>query len=343
MKTPTLENTKPSYLKLHEGKNPYYIVSPKYSRTSAGIVVLHNLCHTLNLAGKEAYLIVDYIYPWEKYSKKLCCEALKTPLLTKDIIQKHKKQNLIPIVIYPEVYSGRPHGGSCIVRYLLNFPGVLGGDKEFSEDELCFSYSKNIAQKMKGQNNVLYMPISEMHVFHPPENAAQPRTITSFYGGKYQGQLLDVTKDAVRITRKMSQNEIVDIFQRSKFFYAYESTALGLEAVLCGCPTIFLLTIVQEDMIGSHELGMEGYAIGINELAIKNAVETVQNGIENYINSYSLYWKQFEIFVTLTQEHAKKCQKESFIALKAGFLHQFFLLKRIFFHIVRKIYNQYVR
>jgi len=36
--------------------NPFYIVTPQYTRISAGTTVLHLLCHYLNVAGENLTL-----------------------------------------------------------------------------------------------------------------------------------------------------------------------------------------------------------------------------------------------------------------------------------------------
>ena len=36
---------------------PYFIVSPPYTEKSAGVKVLHMLCHALNVSGRRAYMV----------------------------------------------------------------------------------------------------------------------------------------------------------------------------------------------------------------------------------------------------------------------------------------------
>ena len=36
---------------------PYYILSPPFTERSAGVKVLHMLCHALNVSGQRAYMI----------------------------------------------------------------------------------------------------------------------------------------------------------------------------------------------------------------------------------------------------------------------------------------------
>ena len=64
-----------------------------------------------------------------------------TPLLTEEIFLIHKKSGKTPITIYPDSVRGNPLRSSCIARYLLHYPGRLGGDSEnnFNENDLIFS------------------------------------------------------------------------------------------------------------------------------------------------------------------------------------------------------------
>ena len=85
-------------------RRPYYIDAPAYRRTSAGIRVMHLLCHALNSIGEEAY-----VYPTETNP------TLNTPLVTPEISARHKAAGREPIVIYPEVVPGNPRRAASVV------------------------------------------------------------------------------------------------------------------------------------------------------------------------------------------------------------------------------------
>ena len=233
--------------------NPYYIVAPPYVRTSAGIRVLHLLCHSLNKKGQMAYLLMYPAMPWRSHQ---IGPDLMTPVLTNDIVKSHFERGLAPIMVYPETIAGNPFKSPCVVRYVLNFPGLLGGDKEYAPSELCFSYGEVLAAHTRDPKNILFIPAVDTRIFYQPREA-QERKGTCFYADKYQvahkGKLFDITKDSLEITRdkpnSQSPKEIAEIFRRSELFYVYENTALAIEAVLCGCPVVFLPNAYLTDMV----------------------------------------------------------------------------------------------
>lgn len=87
---------------LPKPRHPYYIVAPRYVRTSAGIKVLHLLCHALNRAGERAYLIT-HLYYLPQYATH---PELITPILTRATVEHDFAAGLAPIVVYPETIRG---------------------------------------------------------------------------------------------------------------------------------------------------------------------------------------------------------------------------------------------
>lgn len=291
--------------------SPYYIVAPHYIRTSAGIRVLHLLCHSLNRRGQAAYIILI----GEPNHGGSFCLDLSTPVLTLDALMEHYRRGLAPVMVYPETISGNPFRSPCVVRYILNFPGLLGGEKDYSSEELCFSYSKILAKATRSPENVLYLPPIDTRTFHPPASE-QKRSGSCFYAGKYKaihkGKLFDVTRQSVEITRDLptsqTPQEIAELFRRSEVFYTYENTALATEAVLCGCPAVFLPNPYLTHIIAEEELGIDGYAWGDDPDQIVRAKATVQQGAESYRKSTAKYWHELDRFIELSQEHARARQ-----------------------------------
>ena len=290
---------------------PYYIVAHPYSRVSAGIKCLHLLCHNLNLRGYPAYLLP--LGELSEFSHEEACEPdFLTPILTRRIARRHYETGRTPITVYPEIVSGNPYAAPCVVRYVLNFPGLLGGDKTFSSEELCFGYSKVLAESVARPENVLFIPASDTRIFHPGDTGA-PRSGSCYYASKYKrehkGETFDATRDSVEITARMpnsqSPKEIAELFRRSEIFYTYENTALAIEATLCGCPAVFLPNPHLQSIIASEELGSDGVAWGDSPEEIKRAKDTVGAAIKNFEKAALDFHENLSKFIEKTQAHVQ--------------------------------------
>lgn len=299
------------YPSLHR---PYYIVTPDYVRQSAGIRALHLLCHALNLLQHPAYLVRLRKNKPQLFEEVRTDPRLITPTLTLGRHQEHLNRNLNPIVIYPETVAGNPLEASCVVRYVLNFPGLLGGDAHFDKREIIFGYSEELARAGGGNpENVIFIPASDTSIFYPKPNIV--REGTCFYAGKHRdlgGELQETTANSIEILRgKNGQptEEVADIFRRSKIFYTYENTALAIEAVLCGCPAVLLPNEYLTQRIGAKELGDEGYAWGASLKAIEWAQKTVTQGRSNYLRLLEDFWAQLEKFIDKTQPAPSQSDK----------------------------------
>lgn len=305
-----------------EKRHPYYIVAPRYIRTSAGHKVLHLLCHALNRQGERAYLV---IYPYSPPMSASSPELL-TPLLTKTIIDYDFNSGCTPIVVYPETVSGNPFLAPFVVRYILNFPGLLGGDSVYKDDEFCVTYSEYLEKSVDNARLSLFLPISDPRIFTPYPSVR--RFGSCFYAGKYRyvhgGELFEVTFNSVEITRDLPDSQtpeqIAELFRRSEVFYTYENTALALEALLCGCPVVFLPNNHLEFIIGIEEHGWDGIAWGTNEEEILRAKNTVQRARQNYYKIITDFRSQLINFIHETQNGAESCSYPA--PVKIGHLSQ---------------------
>lgn len=288
------------------GRHPYYIVTPPYSRFSAGIKALHLLCHGLNRLGHNAFV---QIVPDLPVGLPATHPDLLTPRLTQDIVDFHYAEKRTPIVVYPEVIEGNPLGAPVVVRYILNFPGLLGGNDVFSDDEILFCYSRVLASAVGCPEQVLFVPASDTNVFHPGR-PDQPRSGSCYYAYKYQlqhnGPLFAQTRDSLEITREQSPEQLAEIFRRSERLYCYENTAIALEAALCGCPAIFLPNPHLSAIISTEEVGTEGLAWGDSPEEVERAKATVHRVFDNYRASEALFWTQLNRFVATTQARASE-------------------------------------
>ncbi|GHU11207.1 hypothetical protein FACS1894185_4050 [Betaproteobacteria bacterium] len=216
--------------------SPYYIGTPHFTQKSAGPRALHYLCHALNELGYEAYVTPCQTNP-----------RLRTPLLTADVIQKHKSSGRISVAVYPEVARGNPLQQAVIARWLLNKAGHLAGHKDFNPDELIFYWEEWVLDGETGAER-LFTPIIDDKIFNAENTGDKARTGFCYYANKY-------LKFGGKISEKIIQNgislchntlwtteEIATILKTSKVLYCYEPSALMLEAAACGCQVIYIST-----------------------------------------------------------------------------------------------------
>lgn len=235
---------------------------------------------------------------------------LLTPRLTQDGIDLHFTQQKTPVVVYPEIVSGNPLAAPCVVRYVLNYPGLLGGASTYPPDELVYAFSKELANYCGRPEQVLHMPVIDTTVFK--QSGSLKRKGICFYASKFQsvhGQKpFDLPPGAVEITRdkrnSQSPQEIAKLFNGSEAFYCYENSALAIEAVLCGCPAVFMPSPFLKRPIAVQELGWEGFAWGTNAAELQRARETVQRGSENYQKTIVMFFNQLNNFIKKTQKRA---------------------------------------
>jgi hypothetical protein len=242
-------------------RHPYYIVTPPHSPDSAGVKMLHLVCHLINLLGGEAFL---HITPYFRSSSDLI-PRLATPLLTHEVLSEHRAQGRAGIVVVSETVHHRPLRGGLPVRYVLNFTGLLGGPKAFGSDEVLIAYSEVIAQSLPRCTGVLFVPGSDPDYFTPPPPGT-PRSGALVYAGKYvdvHGQALPpaLTARATVLGRGPngpSREELRGWFRKSEVLYIFENTALATEAILCGCAVVAMRNPFFDCMIAEAELGSAG-------------------------------------------------------------------------------------
>ncbi len=285
--------------------NPYYIVAPPFVRSSAGIRLLYLLCHHLNLKGYQAFIALER----EECGEDEVHDYI-APIVNEQIITLHFKTNRQPIVVYPEVISGNPLCSDAIARYVLNYPGLLGGDKEYDKDEMVFAYTKKLSDSVTcHKSEIMYVPLCDVNIFYPPKTPVK-REGSCFYASKYQhshnGKLQDITKDSFEITRgeedSLNQYEIAELLRKSEIFYTYEDTSLAIEATLCGCPTVFITNeFLQTEPLASKEIGDYGMAFGVDLEKLQQAKKTVDLAFDKYQKSIELFGKDIDNFINITQ------------------------------------------
>lgn len=300
---------------LSEYRCPYYIVAPRYIRTSGGVRTLFRLADCINKSGGSAF-----IFLWPYFNHELAASPMDVaPFLTKKIVDYHFKNRLTPIVIYPETVRATRFFPPVRVRYLLNYNELLSNNEPLEADDYILAYSRTIADRINVDipMRTLFLPVSDALFFSPPDEPVQ-RSGGAFYAGKYKyrfgGKTFAITDGMPEITRdrpdSQTQEQIRDLFRRIEFFYCYEDSALALEAILCGCPTVFLPNEHFTAPLGGNELKYRGFAWGASPEQMRHAQNTVAAARDEHLRRLGEVHDQVLAFIEDTQSIASSKRYE---------------------------------
>ena len=220
-------------------KLPYVIAAPEYTHVSNGIKVLYKL---RDLLEKKGYIA--------------------------EIVNKPKLLPANYIAIYPETISGNSCYANTVVRYVLNTPGLLGGDKIYDKNEIIFTFMDRFYP------NAPKLAIPTIEDFFKNENLE--RKDNCYYIGKgavNKVPMSDITNGLIQITRQYppTRIELKDLFNKCETFYTYDdTTALIPEAKLCGCKVVVIpgerINEEYEYLIKNYESELDNF-INITQLA----------------------------------------------------------------------------
>lgn len=215
----------------------FLIAAPSYTHMSAGIRALYRLCHHLNVAGYSASVTpfpggrIDTLPDWI------------TPL--------HEGSVGDSIVVYPEIVSGNPLNARKVVRWVLNNPGLLGGDNFYADDEMVFvfnparlSIASRAVSKPLGPSRVLFLGLVDPAYIYPDATVA--KTIDCCYTQKGRAlrkrlQFANQPKLAPieEITPTMAS--LGEVLRRTRTLYSYDHASNVLkEAAISGCQVLVL-------------------------------------------------------------------------------------------------------
>jgi len=211
---------------------PYLIDTHDYCRQSAGNRALFVLAQTLSMTYRYEVFVTSQV-------KGPHAPFLKTAD-EKTIAQIAREG----VVIYPETNAGNKYDAKHVVRYLLNTPGFIRGDKSFPATEKIFAYSELLKEHLRDEKNILTVPVIDRNAFL--KFPIVPRSGALVWKGK--GKPVDVTPDpdaeaAREITFEWPESwaALGGEFRSAEILYTYHTyTALIHEARLCGCPVCII-------------------------------------------------------------------------------------------------------
>jgi hypothetical protein len=274
----------------------YVVFSGPYLSNSAGVFCLHKLCDELNRRG----------YPSFTTGGDVAATHLNAPIIDEDSAAALCARGFI--AVYPETVSGNPLRAEDIVRWVLNRPGLLGGDEVYADSELVFSYSNVYTPYIRNRLAAkLHMPTIDQSLFYCEDTDLTARSLTCYYVGKstWKDGFCD-PEHSFEITRHSpGKQELGKLFRSSKVLYCFDnSTILIYEALLCGCPVVVIPDGTQTKAdLEQLELGAEGISWGLDEFAgrpvdVANLEARVSSVRQQFVS-------QLEQLIALSQSQVK--------------------------------------
>lgn len=291
---------------------PYYVVAPPFNVNSGGIRAMHTLCHALNLAGEEAYVAANAVSP-----------ALRTPILTDEVAQRHRMLHREPIVIYPEVVNDNPMNARHVVRYLLNIPGFLNkGEITWGTDDMIYAHGTDVVPA--GMHaSLLQVPLVDTRIFNKAGVDDHNRSGNLLFINRYLafgGQLSSVTNGFTEISFRAgsrSPEQLARLYQSAEFLFTYEASTACYEALMCGCPVVYLPNDIMLRKPMHNYLTNAGSAWGNTPEQIDHARRTVSNIPAIYEAINQTFWRELETFVDTTQRKVRESRLAATPAMPA--------------------------
>ncbi|MBH9553885.1 hypothetical protein [Inhella gelatinilytica] len=280
---------------------PYVIVTPSYC-VSAGVRVMHTLCHELNALGLDAKLLItSNLSP---SPAEMLNPALNTPCINPIFERAWPRLQDEAIVICTDGFPGNPFGAKHVVRYVLGkeMPRETDNPEEFR-----VYYSKAFPAQRAGRHAVLYLLPIDLALFNANNVVERPQNM--LWLGKGARFLKDTHEGCIPITYSWppTRPELAFHLRRTSRLYSYDAvSATNLEAVLCGA-TVVLKHLSYHDWTWTRadmeamEQGTGGFAFGDSDYELDRAERTRQETMERIRYHQASFKMRLLEFVEATQ------------------------------------------
>jgi hypothetical protein len=150
------------------------------------------------------------------------------------------------VVIYPEITLGNPLHAKHIVRWILNTPGVCGGNGVFGPHDHIFQYHPwypvDTNYTIRGVLTAIDLGYQLKTYYDQKLSTRQGGAYLIRKGrAKEHNQHPDDFIYADPLLEKMTDEEAADFFNRLETFISYDDmTWISVQAALCGCKSIII-------------------------------------------------------------------------------------------------------
>lgn len=297
---------------MSELKHPYYIVSPDYRESSGGIQALHKLCHQINLRGGSAWMVGSHITnpKWN------------TPILDINTYNLHKRMGLVPVAVYPEIYSGNILNAEVCVRYMLNHEALLNGNRlNESEEDIFFWYSSQLIVK-EPEVDFLTMVGPDLDMFY---DDGRTRKTKLLYLNRVPEDAVDFASlpaDIILISVKNPRplEELAEILKSAIVMYTFEWSGTCNLAALSGVPVVSLIAPGYEKFAISEasirDMGGAGVCFSDNEKALQDTRKEIYKVREHMQKFEADFSSQLAHFFDKTQSAAQAKKSEKYVPLE---------------------------
>lgn len=276
----------------------YLIYAPEFVYWSAGIQVLHLLQESILKTGRQSYII--------NHGKLSLRKKRELNLLIRKL--NKEKEKYIFISIYPESIPGNPLGTLNVIRWVLNIPGLLGGNIHFDND-IIWAYTKNLSNKLKESQNkkiaTVFLPATDPDEIlkYSNEKESWPK-YDLVYAQKYRalgGVPIVQSDNYIELTRfkkeSTSREETLSLLAGARSLHIFENSTLILEAQILGVPVYCYQNAGLEYLFAEAELGNEGISWNIKDtprIDSDKIIERLKKAKERFIPDLDILLREHE-------------------------------------------------
>jgi hypothetical protein len=271
----------------------FLIWAPEYNNNSGGIIALHKLAQIMADLGESVSIITPKTI--ENSKAKTISPGQNVPLTGENTMS-----------IYPEIISGNPFGTKYVTRWLLNTPGVCGGDGKYNDTDLIYKYYNYFKapdeSKVKGELRTYDLKLDKFI------NKNLERKGQCYIVKKGANKVLDKHEvGSICIDQYINDDYLIDIFNRCEYFISYDSMCFHIQqAILCGCIPIVIPDegISRKDFFEKAPINKFGVAYGFDD--IEHAKNTQHLLRDHLIELDKLSIAQVKQYIEDSYKHIKK-------------------------------------
>ena len=253
-------------------KNKIIIYTPPFDIHCGGILILHYLAKIINDLNHPRFYAKLFVNNNLKYDNIFCNDFASIDEINDNTI-----------VIYPEIISGNPLNCKNIVRWILLELGIEMPSDHFRNwqiNDLIYHWES------RKEYNPVYKQLSCPWINPIFKNLNLEKNSTCYLIKK--GRLIHKNRinihpnDSICIDEK-NLIEIVDIFNKSTFFYCYDpNTAYITFALLCKCiPIIYPIENINKEEYFKNRIFNRNNIIYNSGIAYGNDIDEINRARDN--------------------------------------------------------------